>query len=115
MEAEPQTDEPQEEAPSEAESRSGESSDAESEPETSGLTLTPTEASEPAGDRSAPEAAESEETQARDYVLNTNTGKFHYPDCRSVGDMAEKNRQDVHDTREHILDMGYVPCKICNP
>lgn len=52
---------------------------------------------------------------AQDYVLNHNTKKFHYPGCRSVGQIKPKNREDVHSTREDIISRGYVPCKNCNP
>lgn len=50
-----------------------------------------------------------------DYVLNTNTGKFHKPSCNSVNQMKEKNKQEFHGTRDEVIDMGYVPCKNCNP
>lgn len=49
------------------------------------------------------------------YVLNTNTLKFHYPDCPSVSDMSARNRQDVTMTRDEIIALGYVPCHNCNP
>lgn len=49
------------------------------------------------------------------YVLNTNTKKFHYPTCSSVGDIKPKNRSDVNDSRETIIAQGYAPCKRCNP
>ncbi len=49
------------------------------------------------------------------YVLNTKTKKFHLPDCPSVEDMTPGNRQDVQDTREDLIQMGYAPCKRCNP
>lgn len=52
---------------------------------------------------------------AQDYVLNTNSKKFHVPGCSSVGQMKDKNRQDVNDTRENIIAQGYDPCKRCNP
>lgn len=50
-----------------------------------------------------------------DYVLNTNTKKFHRPGCASVKKMKDKNRQDVHESRDTIISWGYVPCKNCNP
>lgn len=50
-----------------------------------------------------------------DYILNTNTKKFHYPTCSSVGQMAEKNKQAYSGNREDIIAMGYEPCKRCNP
>ena len=49
------------------------------------------------------------------YILNTNTHKFHYPDCSSVKDMKEKNKQEFNGTREEAINMGYEPCKRCNP
>lgn len=49
------------------------------------------------------------------YILNTNTHKFHYPDCSSVKKMSEKNRQEYFGTREELLEMGYSPCGNCHP
>lgn len=50
-----------------------------------------------------------------DYVLNTNTGKFHKPSCGSVKDIKDSNRRDYTGTREEVIDMGYEPCSRCNP
>jgi len=52
---------------------------------------------------------------ARAYVLNTNTMKFHFPSCSSASDISPSNRQDVTMPRQEIIDMGYVACKRCNP
>lgn len=70
-------------------------------------------------------AAVQEETSAeqdggnakeeRDYVLNKNTKKFHYPWCSSADDIKKKNRKDFTGTREEVISQGYVPCKRCNP
>lgn len=49
------------------------------------------------------------------YVLNTNTKEFHLPSCLSVKDMKDKNKQEVTCSRDEVIDMGYVPCKRCNP
>ena len=51
----------------------------------------------------------------RDYVVNTNTKKFHYPSCSSADDIKDSNRWEYHGTREELIDMGYVPCKRCDP
>ena len=56
-----------------------------------------------------------QETAGTTYVLNTNTMKFHYPSCSSVDEMKEKNKQVYTGSREDIINMGYVPCKRCNP
>lgn len=53
--------------------------------------------------------------ETHSYVLNTNTKKFHYPDCRSVKQMSDKNRQDVVANREELIAQGYDPCGNCNP
>ena len=52
---------------------------------------------------------------AHDYVLNTSTGKFHYPSCRDVKRMKDWNRQDVTMTRDDVIARGYSPCGHCNP
>jgi len=50
-----------------------------------------------------------------DYILNTNTKKFHKPGCRSVNQMKDKNKKYYTGTRDEVIDMGYDPCKNCNP
>ena len=62
-----------------------------------------------------PELSVSQESRETTYVLNTNTKKFHYPTCSSVDDMKEKNKQIYTGSREEVINMGYIPCKRCNP
>ena len=50
-----------------------------------------------------------------DYILNTNTHKFHYPGCSSVKQMAEKNKQSFTGTRDEVIAMGYDPWGRCHP
>lgn len=50
-----------------------------------------------------------------DYILNTNTKKFHYTGCRSVKQMKEKNKKYYTGTREECIGMGYDPCGRCEP
>ncbi len=57
----------------------------------------------------------AEEPVGQDYILNTNTKKFHYPNCRSVDQMKEKNKRAYTGTRGEVIAMGYDPCKNCNP
>lgn len=52
---------------------------------------------------------------SQDYVMNTNTKKFHYPWCSSVDTIKPKNHQDFYGERDELIDAGYVPCKRCNP
>ncbi|MEC4272484.1 DNA/RNA non-specific endonuclease [Adlercreutzia sp. R25] len=65
--------------------------------------------------KSTEEPDESAAKGVAEYVLNTNSKKFHMPSCSSVDQMSAKNRQDVQDTRESIVEQGYDPCKRCNP
>jgi len=61
-----------------------------------------------------PEAAEPVANTIT-YVLNLNTGKFHYPGCSSVETIKESNREDTTMSREEVIAAGFVPCKKCNP
>ena len=74
-------------------------------------TVTPTPSPEP--EKQEP-ATGSEASQA-DYILNTNTKKFHYPTCSSVNDMKEKNKQEFFGTRDEAIALGYSPCGRCKP
>ncbi len=58
---------------------------------------------------------ESGEGDTLTYVLNTNTKKFHEPDCGSVSSMAESSRQDYTGDRESLIEDGYEPCGSCKP
>lgn len=56
-----------------------------------------------------------EDQNGQDYVVNKNTKKFHYPQCTGTDDIKEQNRWEYHGTRDDLIEMGYVPCKLCNP
>ena len=64
-------------------------------------------------------AADSGEDNSQDqtgsYVLNTNSKKFHLPDCSGAESMNEANRQDYTGSRQNLIDQGYAPCGICKP
>lgn len=66
-----------------------------------------------ASDEGADNAAETPSTVT--YVVNKNTGKFHYPSCSSVPKIKAKNHMDSDQTRDELIAQGYVPCKNCNP
>lgn len=51
----------------------------------------------------------------KQYVLNINTKKFHYPYCKSVKQMKDKNKKNFTGTRDKVISMGYKPCGNCNP
>ena len=50
-----------------------------------------------------------------DYIVNTSTGKFHYPSCRDVKKMKDSNKWDVNTTHDELVSMGYSPCGHCHP
>ena len=64
---------------------------------------------------SAGKAAASDSSAEKTYVLNTNTHKFHDPDCSSVSQMKEKNKRIVTESRDQIIADGYDPCGRCHP
>lgn len=61
-------------------------------------------------------ALQEEQNQAIEYtyIININTGKFHYPDCRSVKQMNESNKMEYMGNRDDLIAQGYDPCKNCN-
>lgn len=63
--------------------------------------------------KSDSEVSHTEQTNT--YVLNTNSKKFHNPDCSSVSKISENNKQVFEGTREELIDDGYSPCGICKP
>lgn len=58
---------------------------------------------------------QSETEEQCDYVVNTNTKKFHLPSCSSVKDTKTKNRWNYNGNRDDLIAQGYSPCKRCNP
>ncbi len=57
----------------------------------------------------------AEKSTQSDYILNTNTHKFHYSDCYYVELMKESNKEYYTGNRDDIVSQGYKPCKKCNP
>lgn len=59
-----------------------------------------------------PEEGTGEE---KEYILNTNTHKFHSPDCRSAANIKPNNKESYTGTRESLIEDGYSPCGNCDP
>lgn len=51
----------------------------------------------------------------QNYILNTNTKKFHDLNCLSVDDIKPKNKEEYNGTRKWLTENGYSPCGRCNP
>ncbi len=49
------------------------------------------------------------------YILNTNTKKFHKPTCSNADTISDKNRKEHFGSREELIAEGYKPGGCCNP
>ncbi len=61
------------------------------------------------------EAAAEGGGEKRTYVLNLNSEKFHDPSCSSAAKIAEHNYEEIYESREALIAMGYSPCGNCRP
>lgn len=52
---------------------------------------------------------------ARQYILNRNSRKFHDPGCSGAADIKPENREEYTGTRETLIELGYEPCGNCKP
>ncbi len=70
------------------------------------------------GDSWESEAQETEKkknTGGAEYVLNTNTKKFHLPSCASAEKIQDANKENYKGDREQLVQNGYEPCGSCKP
>jgi DNA-entry nuclease len=56
---------------------------------------------------------DTDDTETMNFIINTNTKKFHLTTCSSVDDMAEHNKKEYSGTVEELVEQGYSPCKRC--
>ena len=63
----------------------------------------------------APQEGRKPDQEEKEYILNTNTMKFHAPGCSSAAEMGPENKKEFKGTREELLDQGYSPCGRCKP
>ena len=54
-------------------------------------------------------------SNAQDFVLNTNTKKYHYPSCGEINRMKEENKSYYHGSAQDLDNQGYTPCGKCHP
>ena len=62
-----------------------------------------------------PEQTDPNGAAGTSYILNTNSMKFHETTCSYGQSTSDRNRLDFTGPREEVIEMGYVPCKACNP
>lgn len=93
---------------------------------TTTTTTTTTEATTTAAETTTaatePPAPAQEETPAEQpaanvftYVINTDSGIFHYPSCSSAKRISDANRSEYTGTRDDLIAQGYSPCGNCDP
>ncbi len=61
------------------------------------------------------ENTDTDNAEQTEFVINTNTGKFHKPDCKSVKKMKAKNKEEFNGSRDELIAEGYEPCGSCRP
>ena len=61
------------------------------------------------------ENTDTDNAEQTEFVINTNTGKFHKPDCKSVKQMKAKNKEEFSGSRDELIAEGYEPCGSCRP
>jgi len=66
-------------------------------------------------ERSMPVLTTDKTSDEVNYIGNKNTKKFHYPYCRSVSDIKEKNKVLLYGSRDDAIAQGYSPCGKCHP
>lgn len=63
---------------------------------------------------SSSEATTSKEELFLLYYANTNSKKFHKNTCR-YAKMTSNENLYITESREELVNEGYVPCKVCEP
>ena len=65
------------------------------------------------------EAEDTKETVNSDrknnYILNTNTKKFHFSSCGGAEEIKKENKEEYTGTRTELIAQGYEPCGRCKP
>ncbi len=61
------------------------------------------------------ETVHADDSEVTEYILNTSTKKFHYPNCRYVASISEENKEEYTGSRADLIDAGYSPCGSCKP
>ena len=59
-------------------------------------------------------SAQVEAENKIEYIGNSNSKKFHLPDCRYASNIKEENIEKSHN-RNYMINQGYSPCQNCKP
>ena len=58
-------------------------------------------------------SSDSDYNVKKEYVVNTNTGKYHDSSCKSVKSMKGKNKKLMKASKKTLESQGYKPCGNC--
>ncbi len=50
-----------------------------------------------------------------EFVINTNSNRFHTPYCSGVAKMSDSNKEIYTGSKYDLIAQGYTPCGTCNP
>ena len=67
------------------------------------------------GESHASDTDDTASSGGTEYILNTNTRRFHLPSCSSVSEMNASNKETYRGDRADLIEEGYSPCGICDP
>lgn len=96
----------------EATTTAAETTTAATEPPTEAATEAPTDPPAPVQEETP---AEQPAANVFTYVINTDSGIFHYPSCSSAKRISDANRSEYNGTRDDLIAQGYKPCGTCKP
>ena len=65
-------------------------------------------------DSTVPTKPRHNETAATAYIGNSNSKKFHTPDCSSAKKLKDENKVSFK-TRDEAVNEGFKPCSRCKP
>ena len=54
-------------------------------------------------------------SETKTYILNTESGKFHEPGCRTIKNTSQSKLKEMHTTYDKMIAQKYSPCGVCNP
>lgn len=64
---------------------------------------------------SAGDSVDTDSELHKTYILNTNTKKFHLPECSSAAQTKPENKEEFTGDRQQLIKEQYEPCSICKP
>jgi len=58
--------------------------------------------------------AQENQSKNQTFIVNKNTGKFHYPNCQHVARMKDENKKEIKASSvEEMEKKGYTACETC--